>query len=66
MRGPGRWPCASVAEVTPAKPRRTEKTERQRDQRQLARDRSSAEELRRRTEQPDVLPVREDEGRYVP
>lgn len=49
----------------PPKPR-TEKTERQRDQRKLARDRSSARELRRRTDQPDVLPRRGDEGRYVP
>lgn len=53
-----------MAQVT--RPRRTEKTERQRDQRRVARERQQREELRRRAEAPDVLPVREEEGLYRP
>jgi len=49
----------------PPRPR-TEKAERQRDQRRVARDRQAQQDLRRRTDQPDVLPVREEEGRYRP
>jgi len=45
----------------PPKPR-TEKIERQRDQRRTYRDRLVNDEVRRRFEQPDVLPVRDDEG----
>lgn len=48
------------------RPRRTEKTERQRDQRRIAQERQQREELRRRAEAPDVLPVREEEGVYRP
>lgn len=53
-----------MAEVI--RPRRTEKTERQRDQRRIAQERQQREELRRRAEAPDVLPVRDDEGVYRP
>lgn len=45
---------------------KSKKTERHRDQRQRAQERQQREELRRRAEQPDVLPVREEEGRYRP
>jgi hypothetical protein len=45
---------------------RTEKTDRQRDQRRVARDRLAQQDLRRRLDQPDVLPVRDDDGRYRP
>ena len=50
---------------TPPKPR-TEKTERQRDQRRIARERLERQEVRRRAEVPDLLPVREDGGLYRP
>jgi len=51
----------------PAQRPRTPKTDRQRDQRRLARDRQAQQDLRRRIDQPaDLLPVREDEGRYTP
>lgn len=49
----------------PPRPR-TAKAARQRDQRQVARDRQAQQDLRRRAEQPDVLPVREEEGAYRP
>lgn len=48
------------------RPRRTEKTERQRDQRRIAQERQAAEELRRRLDRPELLPVREEDGRYRP
>ena len=54
-----------MAEVTRRRPR-TEKTERQRDQRQVSLLRQQRAELRRRAEAPDLLPVREEEGVYRP
>lgn len=45
---------------------RTEKTERQQDQRRVHRERLAREELRRRAEQPDLLPARDDGARYRP
>lgn len=55
-----------MAEINrPPRPR-TPKTERQRDQRRVARDRQAQQDLRRRIDQPDLLPVRDDEGRYRP
>lgn len=55
-----------MAQVSrPPRPR-TEKAERQRDQRRVARDRQAQQDLRRRIEQPDLLPVREEEGVYRP
>lgn len=51
----------------PAAPKpRPSKAARQRDQRRIARDRQTMQDLRRRTDRPDVLPVREEEGRYRP
>ena len=44
----------------------TPKTERQRDQRQRSRDRQAAQELRRRLDRQDLVPVREEEGVYRP
>jgi hypothetical protein len=51
----------------PARPR-TDKTTRQRSQRQVQADRLARPDLQRRADQPDVLPVRDDddEGRYRP
>lgn len=54
-----------MAEVTRRRPR-TEKTERQRDQRQRSRERQAAEDLRRRLDRPELLPVRDEEGVYRP
>lgn len=45
---------------------RTEKTERQRDQRRIARERQERQDVRRRSEVPDLLPVRDDGGVYRP
>ena len=45
---------------------RPPKAARQQDQRRLARDRQARQDLRRRAEAPDVLPVREEEGVYRP
>ena len=54
-----------MAKVTPARKRwPTPKTERQRDQRQRSRERQAAQELRRRLDRQDLVPVREDEGVY--
>ena len=50
----------------PADRPRTPKTERQRDQRRLARDRQAQQDVRRRAEMPEVLPVREEGGLYRP
>lgn len=55
-----------MAQVTSRRRPRTEKTERQRDQRRVARERQQRADLHRRIDQPEVLPVREDEGRYRP
>lgn len=55
-----------MARPVTAPTRRTAKTERQRDQRRVASERQAREDLRRRTDQPDVLPTREEEGRYRP
>lgn len=52
--------------MKPQKPPRPDKTARQRDQRRVARERQTLQDLRRRADQPDVLPVRDDEGRYRP
>lgn len=53
--------------MTPRRPRpRTEKTERQRDQRRVRADRLAAEELRRRIEQADPVPERQEDGVYRP
>lgn len=49
----------------PAKPR-TEKTERQQDQRRVARERQQRAELRRRIDRPELLPVRDEGGVYRP
>ena len=50
-----------------AKPKpRTEKTERQQDQRRLRRARVEVQQMRRRLEAPDLLPVRDDGDRYRP
>ena len=49
------------------KPARPDKATRQRDQRRVARDRQARQDLRRRIDRPaDLLPVREEEGRYRP
>lgn len=48
-----------------AKPR-TEKTARLQDQRKVARERQAAQELRRRIDQPELLPVRDEGGVYRP
>lgn len=49
------------------KPRpRTERTERQQDQRRVHRERQARQEMRRRVDAADLLPVREDEARYRP
>jgi len=40
--------------------------DRQRDQRRVARDRQAQQDLRRRLDQPDVLPQRDDDGPYRP
>lgn len=45
---------------------RTEKTERQQDQRRKHRERQDRQDVRRRFDQPEVLPVREDVGLYRP
>lgn len=45
---------------------KSKKTERHRDQRQRAQERQQREELRRRLDRPELLPVREEEGRYRP
>ncbi len=45
---------------------RPDKATRQRDQRRVASERQAREDLRRRTDQPEVLPQREEEGRYRP
>lgn len=51
---------------TKSKPR-TEKDVRQRDQRRVARDRQAQQDLRRRLDQADVLPQRDDDdGPYRP
>ena len=51
----------------PAAPKpRPSKAARQRDQRRIARDRQAQQDLRRRFDQPDLLPSREEEGRYRP
>ncbi len=51
----------------PTAPRlRPSKATRQRDQRRVARDRQTLQDLRRRADQLDVLPVRDDEGVYRP
>lgn len=50
----------------PHRTQRSPKTERQRDQRRVARERQAQQDLRRRIEQPELLPVREEEGRYRP
>jgi hypothetical protein len=42
------------------------KTTRQRSQRQVQAERLARQELQRRTEQPDVLPVRDDGAQYKP
>ena len=52
--------------MKPPKPPRTDKATRQRDQRRVARDRQAQQDLRRRVDQPDVLPLREEEGAYRP
>ena len=51
--------------MTP-KPPRPDKAARRRDQRRVARERQALQDLRRRTDQPELLPVRDDEGRYRP
>lgn len=69
MRGAASWAGAGVAEMThgqPAPRPRPSKATRQRDQRRVARDRQAQQDLRRRADQPDVLPTREEEGRYRP
>ena len=45
---------------------RPPKAARQQDQRRLARERQALQDLRRRLDRPDVVPVREEEGRYRP
>lgn len=45
---------------------RPDKATRQADQRRLARERQAREDLQRRTDQPELVPVRDDEGRYRP
>ena len=50
----------------PAPKPRPSKAARQRDQRRVARDRQTLQDLRRRADQLDVLPVREEEGVYRP
>lgn len=52
--------------MKPQKPPRPDKAARQRDQRRVARERQTLQDLRRRADQPDVLPVRDDEVRYRP
>lgn len=55
-----------MAEINrPPRPR-TPKAARQRDQRRVARDRQAQQDLRRRIDQPDLLPVRDDGGLYRP
>jgi hypothetical protein len=49
-----------------AKPPRSDKTDRQRDQRRVARDRQAQQDLRRRLDQPDTLQQRDDDGPYRP
>lgn len=48
------------------RPPRQGKADRQRDQRRVARERQAQQDLRRRIDQPEVLPTRDDEGRYRP
>jgi hypothetical protein len=48
------------------KPPRPDKATRRADQRRIARDRQAQQDLRRRAEAPEVLPVREDGGLYRP
>ena len=55
-----------MARPVTAPTRRTAKTERQRDQRRLASERQAQQDVRRRAEVPEVLPTREEEGRYRP
>ena len=57
---------AQVTHGQPAPRQRPSKAARQRDQRRVARDRQTLQDLRRRADQPDVLPVREEEGAYRP
>ena len=45
---------------------RPPKSERQQDQRRLARERQFQQDLRRRLDVPDVVPVRQEEGIYKP
>lgn len=45
---------------------RTEKTERQQDQRRKYRERQERQDVRRRADAPDLLPVRDDGGVYRP
>jgi hypothetical protein len=52
--------------MKPQKPPRPDKATRQRDQRRVARDRQTLQDLRRRADQLDVLPTREEEGAYRP
>lgn len=52
--------------MKPQKPPRPDKAARQRDQRRVARDRQTLQDLRRRADQLDVLPVREEGGVYRP
>ena len=70
MRGAAARAGAGVAKMTHGQPTapkpRPSKAARQRDQRRIARDRQAQQDLRRRADQPDVLPVREEEGRYRP
>jgi hypothetical protein len=69
MRSPPPRPGAGVAQVThgqPAPKPRPDKAARQRDQRRVARDRQTLQDLRRRADQLDVLPTREEEGAYRP
>lgn len=50
----------------PKRPQRSPKAVRQQDQRRVNRERQAREELRRRLDQPDELPAREEEGVYRP
>ena len=50
----------------PKRPPRPPKAVRQQDQRRVNRERLAREELRRRVDRPDLVPVREEEGRYRP
>jgi hypothetical protein len=55
-----------VTHGQPAPKPRPDKAARQRDQRRVARDRQTLQDLRRRADQLDVLPTREEEGAYRP